>query len=76
MEPSTTLRPECGSTVYWDIIAAPDLVGVAVGNFNDPEFPPPMIAGFEAYGAKWALNVSDLPLPHHPYDGVYGEERK
>ena len=62
--------PECGSTVYWDIEAAPELLGVAVGNFTDPAFPQPMIAGFEAYGAKWALNVSELPMPHHEYDGT------
>ena len=42
--------PECGSTVYWDISVAPDVLGVAVGGFTDPTFPPPVIAGFEAYG--------------------------
>ena len=62
--------PECGSTVYWEISIAPDFVGVAVGGFADPTFPPPMIAGFEAYGAAWAMNVSDLPMPHHDYDGT------
>ena len=64
--------PECGSTVFWDIDSAPDLFGVAVGGFTDPTFPPPMIAGFEAYGAEWALNVSELPMPagHHHYDGT------
>ena len=62
--------PECGSTVYWEISAAPDIVGVAVGGFTDPTFPPPVIAGFEAYGAAWAMNVSDLPMPHHDYDGT------
>jgi hypothetical protein len=63
--------PECGSTVYWDIAVAPDFLGVAVGNFIDPTFPPPMIAGFEAYGPPWALNVSELPMPHHDYDGIH-----
>jgi hypothetical protein len=62
--------PECGSTVYWDIAAAPDVLGVAVGGFTDPTFPPPMISGFEAYGAAWAMNVSELPMPHHDYDGT------
>jgi hypothetical protein len=59
--------PECGSTVYWDISDAPDFLGVAVGGFTDPTFPPPMISGFEAYGAAWALTASDLPMPggHH-----------
>jgi hypothetical protein len=56
--------------VYWDISVAPDVIGVAVGAFTDPTFPPPMISGFEAYGAKWAMNVSDLPMPHHEYDGT------
>jgi hypothetical protein len=66
--------PECGSTVYWDIDAAPDMLGVGVGGFTDPAFPPPMIAGFEAYGAAWALNVSKLPMPggHYDYDGTSG----
>jgi hypothetical protein len=64
--------PECGSTVYWDISIAPDFVGAAVGAFTDATFPPPMISGFEAYGAPWAMNVSGLPLPggHHDYDGT------
>ena len=63
--------PECGSTVYWEIDAAPDVLGVAVGSFTDPTFPPPMISGFEAYGHPWAKNVvSDLPMPHYDYDGT------
>jgi hypothetical protein len=59
--------PECGSTVYWTMAKAPGMYGVAVGAFSDPTFPPPMIAGYEAYGAAWALNVSELPMPggHH-----------
>ena len=70
--------PECGSTVYWDISAAPDVLGVAVGNFTDAAFPPPIISGFEAYGAKWAMNVSELPMPagHYDYDGTsHGGQR-
>ena len=64
--------PECGSTVYWDLAIAPDMIGGGVGSFTDPTFPPPLISGFEAYGAGWALNISALPLPggHHDYDGT------
>jgi hypothetical protein len=62
--------PRCGSTLYWDIAVAPELVGVAVGGFTDRSFPPPMIAGFEAYGASWALNVAALGMPHYQYDGT------
>ena len=59
--------PECGSTVYWEIATAPDVLGVAVGAMTDPTFPPPMISGFEAYGHPWAMTASDLPMPggHH-----------
>jgi hypothetical protein len=70
--------PECGSTVYWEIAAAPELLGVAIGTFADPTFPPPMIAGFAAEGAAWAMNVSDLPMPggRYDYDGTsHGGER-
>jgi len=64
--------PECGSTLYWDISNAPQVLGVAVGGFSDSTFPPPMISGFEAYGADWAMNVSELQMVggHHEYDGT------
>jgi len=62
--------PECGSTVYWDIAIDPGRLGVAVGAFADPTFPPPVISGFEAYGHPWALNPSELSIPHHDYDGT------
>ena len=29
-----------------------------------------MISGFEAYGHPWAMNPSDLPVPHYDYDGT------
>ncbi len=32
--------PTCGSTVFWTITGQP-IVGIAVGNFVDPEFPAP-----------------------------------
>ena len=53
-----------------EISIAPDVLGVAVGGFTDPTFPPPMISGFEAYGPAWAMNASALPMPHHEYDGT------
>ena len=31
----------CGSNVYWEAARLPDLIGVAVGAFADPQFPPP-----------------------------------
>jgi hypothetical protein len=55
--------PECGSTVYWDISIDPDRIGVAVGAFADPTFPPPMGSGFEEYAHPWVKNVAALPMP-------------
>jgi hypothetical protein len=59
--------PECGSTVYYVLDETPDNIGVKVGCFTDPSFPPPMISGFEEYRFPWAMNVAALPMPggHH-----------
>ena len=54
--------PVCGTTVYWDIAAAPDVIGIAIGTLTDPTFPPPKISGFEAYGHPWAMKAADLPI--------------
>lgn len=59
--------PECGSTVYYVLAETPDNIGVKVGAFTDPTFPPPMISGFEEYRFPWAMNFAALPMPggHH-----------
>jgi hypothetical protein len=59
--------PVCGSTVYYMLVETPDNIGVKVGAFTDPTFPPPMISGFEEYRFPWAMNVAALPMPggHH-----------
>jgi hypothetical protein len=59
--------PVCGSTVYYVLADTPDNIGVKVGAFTDPTFPPPMISGFEEYRVPWAMNVAALPMPggHH-----------
>jgi len=54
--------PVCGTTVYWDIAAAPDVIGIAIGTLTDPTFPPPKISGFESYGHPWAMKAADLPM--------------
>ena len=54
--------PVCGTTVYWDIAAAPDVIGIAIGTLTDPTFPPPKISGFEKYGHPWAMKAADLPI--------------
>lgn len=56
--------PVCGSTVYWEPTATPDLVYVAVGAFADPDFPPPYISVYEGRQHPWALAAGQLPLEH------------
>jgi hypothetical protein len=50
--------PECGAIVYWTMDFAPDSVGIPVGAFADPAFPPPTVS---VYGSRKHAWVS---LPH------------
>jgi hypothetical protein len=45
--------PSCGSTVYWRADLLPDLIGVAVGLFDDPAFPEPTSSIFERNRFPW-----------------------
>ncbi len=45
--------PTCGSTVWWEPARLPDLIGVAVGAFADPAFPPPTQAVFAEHRHPW-----------------------
>jgi hypothetical protein len=45
--------PTCGSTLYWENGGHPGQVTVAVGNFADPNFPPPTIAVWEQSRHPW-----------------------
>lgn len=54
--------PVCGSTVYYtsDVDAA--RIGIKIGTFTDPTFPPPKLSGFEKYGHPWAMKAAELPI--------------
>ena len=45
--------PDCGSTVHYRADHMPDLVAVAVGNFADPNFPPPKFSVHEDRKHPW-----------------------
>ena len=49
--------PTCGSTVFWESEATPEMMSVAVGSFADPNFPAPVRTVWTATKHPW------LPLP-------------
>jgi hypothetical protein len=54
--------PSCGSTVYFEHDALPGIVGVAIGNFADPNFPAPTIAFWEESRHPWISLPPDIPV--------------
>jgi len=49
--------PDCGSTMHFQMEGFPDVVGVPVGAFADPEFPPPRFSVYESRRHAWV----DIP---------------
>ena len=45
--------PTCGATVCWTADLLPGHIGIAVGCFNDPDFPAPHASTWEQSMAKW-----------------------
>ena len=62
--------PECGTSLFWEGEIAPGIVGIAVGGFADPDFPPPNISFFEKYKHPWVGFNRELEhylqRPTHP----------
>ena len=52
---------ECGSTVFWEPERMPQLIGVAVGAFGDPSFPPPEQSVFTTDKHGWLTLPEDMP---------------
>jgi len=50
----TYFCPACGTSVYWRSGKNPGLVGIAVGAFADPSFPPPIRSVWERSMHEWA----------------------
>jgi hypothetical protein len=53
--------PTCGSTVYFENEAFPGIIGIAIGNFADPNFPAPTIAVWEETRHSWLSLPPDTP---------------
>jgi hypothetical protein len=54
----------CGSTVYWEAEALPDLIAVAVGSFADPTFAAPELSVWERRRHDWVSPLFDMAIQH------------
>jgi hypothetical protein len=55
-EPRTySFCPECGSTVYYVLASARDVIAVPVGAFADPGFPEPRVSVWERHKHAWVV---------------------
>ncbi len=45
--------PNCGSTVYYQLMDDLTVVAIPVGAFADPEFPPPRVSVYESRQHSW-----------------------
>jgi hypothetical protein len=61
--------PNCGSSVFWEGDRFPDVYGIAVGCFADPDFPAPIYSAYEDAMHPW-LDVTTakehFPGPRPP----------
>lgn len=53
--------PTCGGNVYWYPELVPNLVGVAVGCFDDPSFPPPRAVSYAPRRYDWVKFPEGIP---------------
>jgi len=56
--------PLCGSTVYWQIGSASDLIAVAVGSFADAHFPEPRHSVYERRRHAWGSIQENAYMEH------------
>ena len=53
--------PTCGSTVYFYSSRDPNRLGIAVGSFSDPNFPPPQRSVFDENKHAWIVFDAAMP---------------
>lgn len=57
----TFFCPKCGTSLYFFSARDPNRVGVAVGAFADPNFPPPHRSVFDDTKHAWVVLSADIP---------------
>jgi len=51
--------PKCGSTVFYELEGMDEFLGIPVGAFADPGFPPPGISIYEERMHSWVVPPPD-----------------
>jgi hypothetical protein len=54
--------PNCGSTMFWDLPMNADFIGIPVGVFADPAFPPPDVSIFMPHKHPWVVVPDGVPV--------------
>ncbi len=57
----TFFCPTCGTTLWYRGPHRPGMVGISVGCFADPHFPPPTVAVWDTTRHEWLDDIADLP---------------
>lgn len=52
--------PACGSSVYYQLEKAPDLLAIPIGAFADPQFPMPQFSFYESRQYEWVTRECPL----------------
>ena len=52
--------PTCASTVYYQMMSDPEVIAVAVGMFNDSNFPSPHYSVYEGRKHSWIQLTGDM----------------
>jgi hypothetical protein len=53
--------PTCGSTLFWTLDLRPKHIGIAVGYFLDPKFPPPARVVWTDHNHAWVQYPPNMP---------------
>ncbi|KQW93746.1 aldehyde-activating protein [Massilia sp. Root418] len=51
--------PQCGATVYYELVGLPAYLAVPVGAFADPGFPAPAVSVYEERMHSWVVPPAD-----------------
>lgn len=52
--------PQCGATVFYELLGMDEVLAIPVGAFADPDFPPPTVSLYEERMHAWVTLPADV----------------